>query len=46
MIDIYGIGIIISAIAAVVFFLKNEKDKALISLIIFLAIMLLKLVLR
>lgn len=44
-IDIYGIGIIISAIVAIVFFIKNERDKALIAFIIFLAIMLLKLVL-
>jgi len=40
--DIYGIGIIISGIAAAVFFLKNEEKKALVSFIIFLAIMLLK----
>ncbi len=41
-IDIYGIGIIISAIVAIVFFIRNEKDKALVAFIIFLAIMLLK----
>tara|TARA_Y100000034_G_scaffold105193_1_gene132302 strand:- start:3 stop:149 length:147 start_codon:yes stop_codon:yes gene_type:complete len=40
--DIYGIGILISGIASVVFFLKNEEKKALISFIILLAIMLLK----
>jgi len=41
-IDIYGIGIIITAIAAIVFLIRNEEKKALISFIIFLAIMLLR----
>lgn len=40
--DIYGIGVLITAIAAVVFLIKSDKDKALISIIIFLVIMLLK----
>ena len=40
--DIYGIGLILSAISSIVFILQDKKDKALISFIIFLAIMLLK----
>lgn len=45
MIDIYGIGIIISAIVTIVFLIKEEEKKALISFIMFLAIMLLKYIL-
>jgi len=45
-IDIYGIGIIISAIASIIFVFRNEEKKALISFIILLAIMLLKFVLE
>lgn len=41
-IDIYGVGIIIAAIASIIFLIRGQKDKALISIIIFLVIMLLK----
>ncbi len=45
MIDIYDIGTIISAILAIVFLLKEEEKKALISILILFAIMLLKYIL-
>ena len=41
ILNIYGIGILISAIAAIVFLIKNEEKKALVAFVILLAIMLL-----
>lgn len=46
MLDIYDIGTIISTILAIVFLLKEEKEKALVSIIILFAIMLLKYMLK
>ena len=42
MLDIYDFGIIASLIAAIVFVIKEQEKKALISFIILLAIMVLK----
>lgn len=45
-IDIYAIGLVISAIVGIVFTLRNEEKKALISLVIFLFILVLRYLLK
>ena len=45
IIDIYGIGIIVSAIMAIIFTIKNKKDKMYISLMLLFFILILKLIL-
>lgn len=42
MIDIYGIGVIVSAIMAIIFTIKNDKEKMYVSLMILFFILLLK----
>jgi len=42
MVNIADVGIIISAIATIIFAIKGDKDKMFVSLIIFPAIMLIK----
>jgi hypothetical protein len=40
--NIYDFGILVSSIVAIVFLVKDDKQKALIVIVIFLSIMLLK----
>jgi len=42
MLDIYGIGILISSIAGIIFVMKDEIKKAQVSIMILLFILLLK----